>query len=93
MTGPHAPLPAADFAEFFRVAYQPLVRDVIFAGWNLPEAEDAVSTAMAAVLQHWDKIDNPRAYAPGGHPQRDQEQGTGTGADPGTAHPAGRYRC
>ena len=39
------------------------MRDVIFAGWNLPEAEDAVSTAMAAVLQHWDKIDNPRAYA------------------------------
>ena len=64
MVRPQAsPPPTPDFAEFFRVAYQPLVRDVIFAGWNLPEAEDAVSTAMAAVLQEWGKIENPRAYA------------------------------
>lgn len=63
MVSPQAPAPGPDFAEFFRAAYQPLVRDVIFAGWNLPEAEDAVSTAMAAVLQQWGKIENPRAYA------------------------------
>ena len=51
------------FEEFFRGAYQPLVRDVIFAGWSLEEAEDAVSAAMAEVLQRWDSIQNPRAYA------------------------------
>ena len=51
------------FCEFFRDAYQPLVRDVIFAGGNPDEAEDAVSAAMVAVLQRWDAIGNPRAYA------------------------------
>ena len=51
------------FEEFFRDAYQPLVRDVIFAGWNPEDAEDAVSAAMAEVLQRWDSIQNPRAYA------------------------------
>lgn len=50
------------FEEFFRDAYQPLVRDVIFAGWNLHEAEDAVSAAMAEALQRWDSIRNPQAY-------------------------------
>ena len=59
MARPQASLPAPDFGEFFRGAYQPLVRDLVFAGWDLPEAEDAVSTAMAAVLQHWGKIENP----------------------------------
>jgi hypothetical protein len=42
------------FEEFFRDAYRPLVRDVIFAGWNPDEAEDAVSAAMIEVLQRWD---------------------------------------
>ena len=51
------------FEEFFRDAYRPLVRDVIFAGWNPDEAEDAVSAAMIEVLQRWDSIGNPRAYA------------------------------
>jgi RNA polymerase sigma factor (sigma-70 family) len=60
---PSTPLPASAFEEFFRGAYQPLVRDVIFAGGNPHEAEDAVSAAMAEVLQRWDTIENPRAYA------------------------------
>ncbi len=51
------------FCEFFRDAYQPLVRDVIFAGGDPDEAEDAVSAAMIEVLQRWDAIANPRAYA------------------------------
>jgi RNA polymerase sigma factor (sigma-70 family) len=51
------------FGEFFRDAYQPLVRDVIFAGGNPDEAEDAVSAAMVEVLRRWDAVENPRAYA------------------------------
>jgi RNA polymerase sigma factor (sigma-70 family) len=51
------------FGEFFRDAYQPLVRDVIFAGGHPDEAEDAVSAAMVEVLRRWDTIANPRAYA------------------------------
>jgi RNA polymerase sigma factor (sigma-70 family) len=51
------------FVEFFRDAYQPLVRDVIFAGGKPDEAEDAVSAAMVEVLQRWGAIENPRAYA------------------------------
>jgi RNA polymerase sigma factor (sigma-70 family) len=51
------------FGEFFRDAYQPLLRDVIFAGGQPHEAEDAVSAAMVEVLQRWDTVQNPRAYA------------------------------
>ncbi len=51
------------FGEFFRDAYPPLVRDVIFAGGHPDEAEDAVSAAMVEVLRRWDTIANPRAYA------------------------------
>jgi RNA polymerase sigma factor (sigma-70 family) len=51
------------FGEFFRDAYQPLLRDVIFAGGHPQEAEDAVSAAMVEVLQRWNAIQNPRAYA------------------------------
>ncbi len=39
------------FGEFFRDVYRPLVRDVIFAGGDPHEAEDAVSAAMVEVLQ------------------------------------------
>ncbi len=55
--------PAEAFKEFFGVAYQPLLRDSLFAGGNPHEAEDAVSAATAEVLQRWDTIKNPRAYA------------------------------
>ena len=58
-----AALPAEAFKEFFRIAYQSLPRDVIFAGGNPHEAQDAVSAAMAKVLRRWDTIKNPRAYA------------------------------
>jgi RNA polymerase sigma factor (sigma-70 family) len=51
------------FEEFFRASYQPLLRDVIFAGGNPHEAEDALAAAMIEVLQRWDTIENPRAYA------------------------------
>lgn len=51
------------FGEFFRDAYQPLLRDVIFAGGHPDEAEDAVSAAMVEVLERWNAIANPRAYA------------------------------
>jgi RNA polymerase sigma factor (sigma-70 family) len=63
MSGPRAPLPRTTFGDFFRDAYQPLVRDVIFAGATPDEAEDAVSAAMVEVLRRWDAITNPRAYA------------------------------
>ncbi len=61
--GRNASLCEAAFGEFFRDAYQPLVRDVIFAGGSPDEAEDAVSAAMVEVLRRWDAIENPRAYA------------------------------
>lgn len=51
------------FEQFFRNAYLPLVRDIIFIGGNPDEAEDAVCSAMAEVFQRWDTIENPRAYA------------------------------
>jgi RNA polymerase sigma factor (sigma-70 family) len=51
------------FGDFFRDAYRPLVRDVIVAGGDPDEAEDAVSAAMVEVLIRWDRIENPRAYA------------------------------
>jgi hypothetical protein len=40
-----------------------VLRDVIFTGGNLHEAEDALSLAMTEVFQRWDTITNPRAYA------------------------------
>jgi RNA polymerase sigma factor (sigma-70 family) len=57
------PFPPSGFEEFYRAAYRPLVRDVIFAGGKPHEAEDAVSTAMTEVLQRWETIENPAAYA------------------------------
>jgi RNA polymerase sigma factor (sigma-70 family) len=51
------------FEEFFRDAYRPLLRDVMFAGGSRQEAEDALSAAMADVFRRWDDIDSPRAYA------------------------------
>lgn len=52
-----------EFEEFFRSAYQQLIRYVIFAGGNTHEAEDVVSAAMAEVFQRWESIENPLAYA------------------------------
>lgn len=52
-----------DFEEFYRSSYRPLLRDVIVAGGDPHEAEDALSTAMVEVIQRWDKIANPHAYA------------------------------
>ena len=51
------------FEEFFRASYQSLLRDVIFAGGDPHEAEDALAAAMTEVFQRWDSIKNPRAYA------------------------------
>ena len=56
-------LPARTFEEFFGETYQPLVRDVIFAGWDLHDAQDGVSAAMTDVFRRWDAIENPQAYA------------------------------
>jgi RNA polymerase sigma-70 factor (ECF subfamily) len=58
-----SPVPLSGFEEFFRAAYRPLVRDVIFAGGKPHEAEDAVSAAMTEVFGRWEKIENPAAYA------------------------------
>jgi RNA polymerase sigma factor (sigma-70 family) len=63
VSGRRGAIPGPAFEEFFRGTYQLLVRDVIFAGGNSYEAEDAVSAAMTEVLQHWDTIENPRGYA------------------------------
>jgi RNA polymerase sigma factor (sigma-70 family) len=57
------PLPRPDFEAFFRVTYKPLVHEVVFAGGDLHQAEDAVSAAMTEVFQRWSGISNPRAYA------------------------------
>jgi RNA polymerase sigma-70 factor (ECF subfamily) len=62
--GPRTEPPSRpSFGDFFRDAYQSLVRDVIFAGGHPDEAEDAVSAAMLEVLKRWEAIENPRAYA------------------------------
>ena len=45
--------PARAFKEFFGIAYQPVLPNLIFAGGNPQQAEDAVSAAMAEVLQRW----------------------------------------
>lgn len=58
-----APASVAAFEAFFRGAYRPLVRDVIFAGGSPYEAEDAVAAAMEEVFQRWGTIENPQAYA------------------------------
>jgi hypothetical protein len=64
MTGQKEPLRVSAFEEFFRASYQLLVGEiVVFAGGNLVEAQDAVADAMTEVLQRWDAIENPRAYA------------------------------
>jgi RNA polymerase sigma factor (sigma-70 family) len=55
--------PAPTFEDFFRKTYRPLIRDVILTGWNPHDVEEAVSAAMADVLQRWDAIENPHAYA------------------------------
>jgi RNA polymerase sigma factor (sigma-70 family) len=55
--------PPDGFCDFFRTCYRPLVRDVIFAGGHPDEVEDAVSAAMIEVLQRWDTIEHPHAYA------------------------------
>jgi RNA polymerase sigma factor (sigma-70 family) len=57
------PEQTAAFEGLFRSTYQPLLRDVMFFGGNLQEAEDAVSAALAEVFQRWDTIEYPRAYA------------------------------
>lgn len=58
-----AACPVPGFEEFYRGAYRPLLRDVMCVGGTPHEAEDAVSAAMAEVLQRWDTIENPRGYA------------------------------
>lgn len=63
MSGQEAPPPGLAFGEFFRNAFVPVVRDVIFAGATPEEAEDAVAAAMLEVLRRWDDIASPRAYA------------------------------
>lgn len=59
-------VPAAseqDFENFYRSSYRLLLRDVIFAGGNPHEAEDALSAALVDVFQRWDRIVSPYAYA------------------------------
>lgn len=63
MSRQKTPPPAPAFEQFFREAYTPLMRDALFAGGSWHEAEDAVAAAMTEVLQRWDKIVNPRAWA------------------------------
>jgi RNA polymerase sigma factor (sigma-70 family) len=64
MSTQEIPRRPSNFEEFFRSDYRPLMRDVIFfAGGKPHEAEDVVSEAMIEVLQRWESIENPRAYA------------------------------
>lgn len=60
-----AALPAEAFREFFRIAYQPPLRVVIFTGGNPHEAEDAMSAAMAEVLQRWDGLHGRHVHPAG----------------------------
>jgi DNA-directed RNA polymerase specialized sigma24 family protein len=53
----------AAVAVFFRGSYRAVLATVIAAGATLQEAEDAVSDAMAAVLNAWGRIESPLAYA------------------------------
>jgi RNA polymerase sigma factor (sigma-70 family) len=63
MSSPGGTHPEQAFDRFFRIAYLPLLRDIIFVGGNQHEAEDAVCHAMAQVFERWETIENPRAYA------------------------------
>jgi RNA polymerase sigma factor (sigma-70 family) len=63
MRSPEVTPSGSAFEQFFRDAYRPLLRDIIFIGGNPHEAEDALCSAMAEVFQRWETIENPRAYA------------------------------
>jgi RNA polymerase sigma factor (sigma-70 family) len=63
MSTQEIPSPPSGFEKFYRNAYRSLMRDAIFVGGNTHEAEEAVSMAMVEVLQRWETIENPRAYA------------------------------
>ncbi len=63
MSTQEVPRRPKNFEEFYRADYRSLMRDVIFAGGKPHEAEDVISTAMIEVLQRWESIKNPRAYA------------------------------
>ena len=52
-----------EYEDFFRDHYRKLIQVVLYMGATMPEAEDAVQDAMAAVLRRWEKTENPAAYA------------------------------
>lgn len=56
------PIPL-EYEGFFRDHYRKLIQVVLYMGATMPEAEDAVQDAMAAVLHRWEGTENPAAYA------------------------------
>lgn len=52
-----------EFSEFYRTEYRTLLQAAMYAGANQHEADEATATAMKEVMQHWDKLDKPLAYA------------------------------
>jgi RNA polymerase sigma factor (sigma-70 family) len=55
--------PQAGFTAFFRDRYRPLMTVAMYAGATKPEADEAVSLAMAEVLRRWDELKDRPAYA------------------------------
>ena len=51
------------FEAIFVPAYRQLLDDAIFAGATPEEAEDCLQQALKYVYEHWEQIENPRAYA------------------------------
>ena len=51
------------FCEFFRTNYRDLIKYVMYLGATAHEAENAVSTAILYLVQHWNRIDSHMAYA------------------------------
>ncbi|GLW91619.1 sigma-70 family RNA polymerase sigma factor [Actinokineospora globicatena] len=50
------------YEEFYASWYPNLVAVLIGTGYQQQIAEDAANEAMAALLDHWDEIDNPKAW-------------------------------
>lgn len=51
------------FEDFFRAHYRTLLRQARYAGANEHEADDAAAAIMMDVYRHWNRLDDPLAWA------------------------------
>ena len=55
-------LPNMEFDEFFRAEHKKLIRFAMTMGADGDLAEEIAQAALVRAFQHWDTIDNPRAW-------------------------------